>query len=317
MIEDLAETQPPPRHRRSDPALFFISALLTVSAGAAVLAVIQLLNRPSANAPMPLAERLDAPQNVFGAYGRPRPTPSSSAVDDGSNMTGEARSAVNAVLLDAPANVSARRIPPSPPLESSLNASLFASERSMESAWLEPPPSEKEAIGEAVGAWTPAAAQKVGSNLGMLFFVGEKLFQHPIALKFVLDNPLLVKAAMSQDFVKQRCASAQAFKQYAMDAGNKTSYGVSKALDVLLTSTRYPGATKAILQSELVTTAISQCPSVPMLAADPTSLAQIFASNPNAVAAVSDPRVYQALRSNSAANGYFNQIVAAQASLTH
>ncbi|HBL18643.1 MAG TPA: hypothetical protein DD417_18260 [Elusimicrobia bacterium] len=169
----------------------------------------------------------------------------------------------------------------------------------------EPPPSPDEGQGllsRAVKDWSPAKAQEVGVQKGMLTTLAKALMKHPKVVRALFDNEIVVKGFMSRGKVKANCESADSLRSYLTDRGN--SGVLNEKVALVKSFLQEPASAKAFAGSRFAK-ALTGCPSAKTLMSDPTSLTPIVSSNPGLMAILTDPGLMSSLAANPEAASLF------------
>lgn len=162
---------------------------------------------------------------------------------------------------------------------------------------------DQAALRSVAGKWDSGKASQLGSQHGLVTKVIEGLLQHPRVLGLVLNNKTLVRAVMNQSDHQKLCSDSQALQSYITDTRDPS--GFMRGFQLLQSSAQYPGATSAILGSELAKT-VMQCSSVSQLSHDPNAVMQIATGNPQLISAISNPDLVKALTANPSTGQLFN-----------
>ena len=296
---------PPPRHRRSSPELFFISAVLTVGLGGALTVFMQWLNSGTNSS----ASAGDSRYSAFSGKSA-QPTAAWQPGDDGSNMVGEARTTVNMPLLDAPASApaTASAPPTSPRPEAMPGRPAPIGDQKVISE------EEKSALGSLFGKWDPETATFVGNKPGLLYTVTDRLARYPRLLKFLFNNDWVIQGLMNQSEVRSNCGSSRALVGYLTDMKRKTG-GVSDALAAIAALERHPESLDTFFQSRMAGTMISGCPAMVETMKDTNAMVEIFTKNPAIAKTLADPSVVSAISSGSQSQQLYAQYAKLQAQL--
>jgi hypothetical protein len=315
----MSETQTPPT-RESNVGLFLLGALLLAGlAGGFFYFDLSTHQRGGASESgfnFQSAGQDNSPRGRFGTSSKPAEEPAAAAPPASYSASDSGLGMVRAGPMGAPSGVAAGRPAADPnSFEGQLQMpARDGAPRARPSAPQPPRLSDQDraALEAVVGTWNEAAAKGLGSDMNQFLNAVQRLSPNPAALKLVLDNDVLIQSVLSQRLVNANCTSAAALKRYYLDGRNGTSQGISRALDVLQASTRYRGATDAILDSRLVKTAASRCPSVPSLTNDPSLIKDIFTKNPKLAAAISNPAIVSPLANNESTRDFMSRVLAAQ-----
>lgn len=163
--------------------------------------------------------------------------------------------------------------------------------------------SEKELAAAGIPV-TPSGLKQLGAQKGLLSAVVKKMMDHPRVLKAVLDNKLVVDALMSRESSKRNCSDPNALKGVLSDPDSDAQRNLLPLVQQALSR---PESASAMLSSRLGQT-LMDCPSTKSVTSDPQMMLSVAMGNPKALQLVSDPRVAQALSTNSQAAGMLGQV---------
>lgn len=127
----------------------------------------------------------------------------------------------------------------------------------------------------------------------------EKVFDHPHAVKAVLDNPLVIAAFFKSRRTQRNCSNPQALADFLSNPGDPT--GISLFSESFRRSLDKPGAATAIVTSRLAKKVLTECSAVGEVTHNPTLISQVAEANPQILLLMADPRLLSALMKNPAA----------------
>ncbi len=159
---------------------------------------------------------------------------------------------------------------------------------------------ERSTYDRAMGRYQGWAATRKNSPAARLFVKTiEKAFDHPRALKAVLDNPLVIAAFFKSRRAQRNCKNPQAFADFLSDSSDPT--GISLYTEGFRRSLDKPGATTAIVTSGLAKKVLTECSAIGGVTRNQALVGQVAKENPQVLLLLADPRLVSALVKNPTA----------------
>lgn len=152
---------------------------------------------------------------------------------------------------------------------------------------------ERSALAQAAGdVASPEHLRRLGEDSTLLTRAATGLLNYPKAMRWLLDQPLLVKSFMSFPAAQRKCRDSGALANFLADPANPRGEKMYRA--VFKSSLDDPKASSALLGSRLAE-AILDCPGVKSLVSDSEKVQGILTQNLDAAMLIMDPRTVEAI----------------------
>jgi len=158
---------------------------------------------------------------------------------------------------------------------------------------------------DALAGRTVKEQKDTGLTYGLLTKAVGRLMNNPKAVSALLNNKYVVNGFMSRDSVRAATANPAALANYLKNPKNMSQF-MNKP--VVQSGLNNQALFDAVAQSKLVN-ALLDTPGGKGLLNDHMAMADLFASNPDLMNVISNPKVLNALTSNPKTVGAINQIM--------